>query len=216
MDIKRILTGLLKGLLAFIILVNTVLIFSVGVKYFHPNFEVGYLLGKKHLFPGPFSIALYGHVLLTPIIILTGAIQIFLNSHKRWIQIHRFIGKIYVYAILIVGAPSGLVMSYMGIDHWLPKVSFLLLSILWFGFTLFAVRQVLLKQITSHQQWMIRSYILSCSAIVLRMLMFICHVNMEFIPEDTYALISVLSWLPFLLIYELYLWFSKKTKKSLL
>jgi hypothetical protein len=57
--------------------------------------------------------------------------------------------------------------------------------------------------IPKHKEYMTRSFILANSAILLRLFSFISNHYIHADPVSSYILIVWLSWLPWLLIYEL-------------
>jgi uncharacterized membrane protein len=87
---------------------------------------------------------------------------------KRHLKLHRALGKAYVLLVLFFAAPSGLAMSIKADRDPLAVVGFAALAVAtgvttWLGFI--AAKG---GRIAKHQQWMTRSYLLICSAVLLR------------------------------------------------
>jgi uncharacterized membrane protein len=162
-----------------------------------PVFTDGFLYDKESIF-NTYKWPLYLHAFSAPMALLIGIIQ-FSTKPKN---VHRWLGRVYIIAILLVAAPSGFYMAFYAIGGWVSSISFWLLSILWWWFTFRAFRFAKAKDFKAHKRFMIRSFILTNSAIALRLLGFL---NLKFLHFDlvsAYTIISWLSWLPFLLVYE--------------
>lgn len=145
----------------------------------------------------------YTHVYTSIFVLIAGFFALYKNAFpKSW---HKIFGYIYVFGILIFAAPSG---GYMGIHAnggWVGITSFLLLSILWWLFTYFALTSILKKNIKQHRHWMWRSYALTLSAITLRAWKVILVYLFQPAPMDLYQIIAWLGWLPNLIFIELYI-----------
>lgn len=120
-------------------------------------------------------------------------------------------GYMYVIDILFLAGPSGLVMSFYANGNTPSKTSFVLLSVCWIIFTAIAFIKAIQLKFESHQNWMIRSYALTLSAISLRLYAFVIPHFFHFSAHDEYTLIAWLSWTINLLIAE-WIIFSKKGK----
>lgn len=173
------------------------LILLKSVDYIYPDFTRGFLLNKRPIFPF-YRFALYAHIIGTPLALFTGIYQFLFTKSGA----HPFIGKIYVGSILLLAAPSGLFMSFYAIGGLISTANFFLMSTLWFGFTLLAYRHIKSGNVSRHRQFMTRSFILTNSAILIRLFSFINnHYQLTDITTG-YILISWLSWFPALLFYE--------------
>ena len=119
------------------------------------------------------------------------------------IRLHKIIGKIYVISILFFASPSGLFMSFHAIGGLIGTYLFSLLSILWFIYTFRAYLSVKRNQIEDHKHWIIGSFILTNSALLLRINNFVIHRFDLFTPTSNYLLAAFLSWVPLLIIHEI-------------
>lgn len=174
------------------------LIIIKSTDYFYPDFSRGFLIGKKDVFSF-YKVFLYAHITASPIAFLLGIFQFGFRRSK----LHKILGKAYVLSILFFAAPAGFFMAWFAIGGVPSIVNFSLMAILWFVFTLKAYKSIWDGKIEEHRNFMIRSFILTNSAILIRLLSF---VNNQFsIVDGTlgYILISWISWLPVLLVYEL-------------
>lgn len=182
-------------LLAFL---TAVLIIIKSIGYLNPNFTKGFLSDKEKIFflYRPF---LYAHMFFAPIALITGLFQFSFRKSK----IHRVVGKIYVTSILGFAAPSALFMAFFAIGGITSVINFILLSILWFWFTLKAFQLIRIGNIDEHKTFMTRSFILTNSAVLLRIFSYFNH-HFNFVDVITgYNIIVWISWLPGLLIFEM-------------
>lgn len=89
----------------------------------------------------------------------------FLKDFRHW---HKILGRLYVWNILLINAPTGFIMAIYANGGWMGKSAFLTLDVLWFYFTLKAFTTALNRNFDEHRDYMIRSYALTFSAISLR------------------------------------------------
>ena len=199
---------LIKGRLPIIRLVKWVyyvfailfglLIIIKSIDYVHPDFTTGFLLNKKAIF-FYYRYALYAHIIGAPIAFFSSLFQISFPKSSG----HKFIGKLYVASVLSLAAPGAFIMSFHAIGGFISTINFSLMTVLWVYFTIIAVRLVRKGRVAEHKKMMIRSYIMCQSAILLRLFSYL-NLKLDWLPaSEAYVLISILSWLPFLLIFEL-------------
>jgi uncharacterized membrane protein len=196
---------LVKTVLLLIILFTGFLIFLKSIEYYTPDFGKGYLADKKEVFNGIFKFGLYAHIISVPFILLAGSSQVFFRYEKSFKNIHKVLGSLYVYLILFLSMPGAFVISFYAFGGWPAKLSFLILTILWGWFTWRGFRNGKEGNIIAHKNFMIRSYVLTLSAIVLRILSFVFIHYFDFYGDLAYQIIAWLSWLPSLLLTELIL-----------
>nr|WP_315031610.1 DUF2306 domain-containing protein [uncultured Chryseobacterium sp.] len=143
----------------------------------------------------------YTHVYTSIFVLLSGFLSI-LRKDFGWKNFHRNMGKVYIFLILVLAAPSGIYMGFFANGGLLSKASFVILGILWWLSTFKAYRMARLKKFTEHKQWMWRSFAFTLSAITLRMwkviIVYLFHPN----PMDVYQIIAWLGWIPNILLIE--------------
>ncbi|PWN68579.1 DUF2306 domain-containing protein [Chryseobacterium phosphatilyticum] len=143
----------------------------------------------------------YTHVYTSIFVLFTGFLAI-LRKDFGWKSFHRNMGKIYIFLILILAAPSGIYMGFFANGGILSKISFVILGILWWFSTFRAYQLARQKKFTQHKQWMWRSFAFTFSAITLRMwkviIVYLFHPN----PMDVYQIIAWLGWIPNILLIE--------------
>lgn len=182
-----------------------------SLDYYSPNFSYGFLKGKEALFEGYYKAAFYGHILTSPVLLFIGTIQTFFRVEAHRPVWHKKLGKIYVYGVLFLGAPSGVLLGLHSIGGLSTHLAFVLLSALWLGYTFWGVRCAANKEFERHNRYMIRSYLLLLSAVLLRLYSFLFIHCFHWDTLLMYQTIVWLSWLPNLLIYEMVL-MAGKTK----
>jgi hypothetical protein len=157
-----------------------------------------------------YIVFFYIHVYSAIFVLLAGFTQFSSGLLKRKPVIHRDIGKFYVFIVLFFSAPSGLFIGVFANGGLYSKISFVMLSILWFYFTLQGFLCIKNKNITLHKAYMLRSFALTFSAITLRfwkvILVYLFHPS----PMDVYQIIAWIGWIPNLLIIEYYLYNQSK------
>lgn len=204
LSLIRLIKYLLLLLGIGFILLNTWMILQTAFSYLTPNFRSGFLSGREAYFEGLYQWGLYGHIFSSPWVICLGLIQFWERIRTKWPQVHRWTGRLYVLFILFLAAPGGLIMGIYALGGIWSQISFVLLAIIWWGSTLLAWRCARRGQWFKHKQWMIRSYVLALSAISLRLLSFLFALC-GYAGTDVYIWIAWLSWLPQLLLTEIFL-----------
>ena len=178
-----------------------------SIDYLQPIFEKGFLLGKESFF-WHYKIPLYVHIFSAPLALLIGLFQTaFLKN--AW---HQKLGKMYVFLILFCAAPSGFYMAFYAIGGTISVINFLLLSSFWWFYTYKGYVSLQKNYIKQNIHFMIGSFILTNSAIFLRFFLVINH-QFQFIEGvNGYIIVSILSWLPFIMVYEI---IQKRKKNSI-
>nr|WP_314493375.1 DUF2306 domain-containing protein [uncultured Chryseobacterium sp.] len=143
----------------------------------------------------------YTHV-YTSIFVLLSGFSALLRKDFGLKNFHKNIGKIYIFLILFLAAPSGVYMGIFANGGILSKISFVILGCLWWFSTFKAYQSARQKKFKEHQQWMWRSFALTISAITLRMwkviIVYLFHPN----PMDVYQIIAWMGWIPNIILIE--------------
>ena len=189
------------SILAFVAVVG-ILIILTSLAYFPPGFSSGFLQGRESYFYSWYAVVFYIHVISSPITLFLGMVQSIEWVRGRYLKFHRSLGYAYVIIVLVFAAPSGLAMSIKAGGGNTAVIGFAALALAtgfttWLGFN--SARQ---GQFIKHRQWMTRSYLLICSAVLLR---FIAALTNQFELSITYGAMAWLSWLPSLIAYEIIL-----------
>lgn len=179
------------------------LMLKITLEYIPLNPNVSFLMIKQtEVTERPeYLYFFYTHVYTSIFILLTGFLAI-LRKDFGLKNFHRNSGKIYIFLILLFAAPSGIYMGIFANGGFLSKLSFVILGSLWWFSTYKAFNLAQQKKFKQHKQWMWRSFVLTLSAITLRMwkviIVYLFHPN----PMDVYQIIAWLGWIPNLLLIE--------------
>jgi hypothetical protein len=158
--------------------------------------------------------AFYLHVISGMLVILIGPFQFLKKLRTRHLSLHRKIGKIYVFGILFIGAPTGLIMAFYAEGGVWSTISFIAMSALWFYTTLMAIITIAKKDIVAHQKWMYRSYALSFAAVTLRLLVPLMSYYTELGYDSIVISTAWLSWIINLFFVELLILYTFNTAKK--
>lgn len=150
------------------------------------------------------NIAFILHISGSPVALVIGLFQFLPRFRTKHPEIHRWSGRVYVLAVLIGGLAS-LVLALGSLDRPIAAFDFSTLALLWLGVTAQAIRLAMAGRIAEHRRWMIRSYSLTFAAVILRLVLpfFFIFGDMDYLAASSY--VAWLSWVPNLLIAELYL-----------
>lgn len=203
---KRISKFELPFIFSGLVFISSLAMAKIILPYFSWKWDVDFLLTKQfviHL--DHYRIAFYTHIFSSLIVLLTGVFLFSPFILKRYSQVHRFSGKLYVGLILLLSAPSGLIMAYYASGGLWVKVSFLILTPMWWFFTFRGYTSIRKGRVHEHKSWMIRSYALTLSAISLRGYQLLLGHYAIIDPEVQYLLVSWISWVGNLVVAELYI-----------
>ncbi len=180
--------------------------------YLPPDFTTDFLRGRESEFFGVYQWAFYPHLLAGPLSLVLGMVLLSKRIRQHYPRWHRRVGKLQVACTLLVLVPSGFWMAFYAQEGLSVKIAFALLAIAtgmttWFGWNA-AVR----KEFAKHRLWMLRSYVLLCSAVFLRLIggAFVITGIEE---EWTYRMAAWVCWLVPLAVFELTRIGTKKRKR---
>jgi hypothetical protein len=169
--------------------------------YFPPNFAADFLHGREKYFWGAYSWAFYAHIATGPIALLLGTLLIsqrFRRAAPAW---HRRLGRVQTLGILLFVAPSGLWMAGYAMTGAVAAVGLASLAIATAVCAALGWKAAVARRFADHRRWMWRTYLLLCSAVVIRMvggLATVCQFDAPWLyPLSTWA-----SWLAPLVIFE--------------
>ena len=199
----RILKTVLRWLAVVLILRVLATILANYPDYFPPNFDSLFLQGREATFVGIYRPAFYVHIFSGPVVLFNGLIL--LSEYvRRWhAGMHRFLSRVQVVVLLLFVLPRSVVMSRHAFGGWPAGLSFLLLSAATASCAITGVVQAWRRRYDRHRRWMLRSYILICSAVVLRLISGAAGLVGVPSPEAAYIIAAWSSWLFPLAAYEL-------------
>lgn len=149
---------------AFMVLLAGKFILNDALPYF--GLEEG-VFGRFWVMKWP----LIGHISGGLIALSLGPFQFWTAFRNRYLKVHRMMGMAYISGIL-VGVISSIALSLTtGIAiHWTWSLALIGLALAWFGTTGMAFRFILLRRISLHKEWMIRSYVVTFAFVLFRWL----------------------------------------------
>ena len=149
------------------------------------------------------SLAITAHLFGGMLAIFVGALQLNSYLRHRYLLLHRWLGRIYVLAVALSGC-AGLVLAVDASGGGLARWGFGSMAVAWLFTTAVAYRQITQGRVESHREWMIRSYAVTLAGATLRLYLGLSVLlGLRFI--DVYPVLAWISWVPNLLIAQLYL-----------
>ena len=190
------------------------LMLQITLQYSSFNTDVAFLrIKQEYTSLLYYRIAFFIHVFSAILVLLAGFTQFFSIVRKKFPALHVLSGRVYVFVVLLLAAPSGLVIGIYANGGILSRVAFCMLAILWWWFTFKGFNAARNKNVFAHRSFMIRSFALALSAITLRawkyLIVFLFHPK----PMDAYRIVAWLGWTLNLLIAEIIIYKFLKNKK---
>ena len=170
--------------------------------YFPPDFGSLFLEGREATFVGAYPPAFYVHICSGPIVLFNGLLLLSESVRRRgaW---HRVLGRVQVAVLLVLVLPSSVVMSRYAFGGWPAGLSFLLLAIATATCAIAGVVEARRGRYDRHRRWMLRCYVLICSAVVLRLVSGAAGLIGVTHPDRAYIAAAWCSWLLPLTAYEI-------------
>lgn len=179
-------------------------VLSLGVALFsyrllapHPFVSAGV---AANLFARPWLVV---HAGMAATALLVGPFQFLPKLRARRRRLHRWMGRIYVFACL-VGGGSGVALALGTTAGPLAAAGFGLLGVAWIFATAQAWRLAVAGRFDEHRRWMIRSFAMTFAAVTLRLYLPVAPI-LGYDFAVAYRLIAWLAWVPNLMVAELYL-----------
>ena len=146
-------------------------------------------------------LGVYLHVFAAALALLLGPFQFSAHLRRTRIQLHRWMGRVYLGVGVLIGGLSGLYISQFAFGGLGAKLGFAMLAACWLYTGLRAFLAVRSRTIDEHQKWMVRNFSLTFAAVILRLYV-PASVIAGFDFGVAYAIIAWLCWLPNLLVAE--------------
>lgn len=168
--------------------------------YFFIDRKFGLLASKADWLLADFfwNMGFYTHIVLGGISLLIGWIQFSKTFRKKYPQVHRQVGKIYVVCELF----SGLASLYIGVfatGGLISSLGFMSLGVIWLGTTFLAYRHIKQGNFAGHETMMIYSYACCFGAVTLRIWLPLLTLSLgSFVLA--YKIVAWLSWVPNLIV----------------
>ncbi len=197
------------------VMVMSVLLSVLTFEYFSFRTDINFLLAKKGFIHNILWMsAFYMHISGSLVALAVAPFLFVPYWRKKYLQTHRKLGKAYVFCILVIGSPSGLYMAFFANGGFWSQVAFTILSFLWAGSTFLAYKYIRQGNVLAHQRWMLRSFALTFSAVMLRLWVRILSKDLadivELDPQTIVVATAWLSWMPNIIVGEVILFFFLK------
>ena len=194
--LKMLFHNTLKtSLFAILVLFSSYLMLMIILPYSGGALNIDFLLTKQHIIHlRHYRWAFHLHIFTSLYVLLVGVVQFSASFLRKWPLVHRLLGQGYVFIILCISGPAALVMSCYSNGDWSARISFILLSVLWWWFTWRAYQTARNKQFEHHGAFMIRSYALTLSAVTLRILQYGISNWWYLNPDVQYSIVAWASW----------------------
>jgi hypothetical protein len=152
-----------------IVTVFSFLLVYYTLPYFILRKDFSFIDERNLLFKSSlYSTCFYIHIFAGAICICTALIQFSKYILKKSRAIHRWSGRLYVFVVLFLGAPTGLYMSFFAKGSFWERALFLFMAGFWFFTTFNGLTSILKKNVLAHKVWMIRSYAMAMTAVTFR------------------------------------------------
>lgn len=210
-DRRELLSRVLR-LLAFLLIVKVTVgvLLSFGA-YLPPDFDSGFLIGRESYFRDGYHLAFYAHIVSGPCSLILGIVLLSERFRRRFPGWHRRLGRMQVANVLLLVAPSGLWMAFYAETGVVAGVGFGTLAVATGLFVLLGWRSAVNRRFVQHRVWMLRCYVLLCSAVILRLIAGLSTVaGVE--GAWTYQMSAWTSWLVPLAILEV--WRTRSRRKT--
>lgn len=139
------------------------------IPYFGFEKNFSFIEERSFLFESPlYYTCFYIHIAAGAFCIGTSLIQFSRYILKKSKKIHRISGKIYVFVVLFLGAPTGLYMSFFAKGSFPERILFMFMAGWWFTTTLYGLSTIHKRNVVAHKIWMIRSYSMAMTAVTFR------------------------------------------------
>jgi hypothetical protein len=191
----RILTAVLRWLAVALVLRVLASTLANYPDYFPPDFGSLFLEGREATFTGTYRAAFYAHIFSGPVVLLNGLVLLSESVRRRYGGLHRVLGRLQVAVLLLLVLPSAAVMSRHAFGGWPAGLSFLALSAATALCAVVGIARARRRDYGGHRRWMLRCYVLICSAVVLRLISGAAGVVGVDSPERAYIAAAWSSWL---------------------
>jgi hypothetical protein len=162
---------LVLTLLAALLILKTTSVVAFNYReYYPPDFGSDFLRGRELYFAGPYQWAFYTHITSGPFSLLLGMILVSRRFRSRFPAWHRYLGRVQVLCVLLLVAPSGLWMARYAAAGPIAAVGLAVLALATGPCVALGWRSAVRRRFSDHRRWMWRTYLLLCSAVVLRLI----------------------------------------------
>jgi uncharacterized membrane protein len=161
-----------------------------------PGFGPPFIAERRVVVP----MAISAHLLGGLVALATGPWQMNSRLRARALGYHRWLGRVYVVAVL-VGGLGALGLASLSQEGFVTHIGFGMLAVLWLMATFQAYLRIRAGDQVRHREWMIRSFALTLAAVTLRVYLPLSQiVGIPF--ADAYQAVAWVCWVPNLVVAE--------------
>lgn len=201
LSLKGAWTVLVIAVCALILKVTVVVVMNYR-DYLPPNFEADFLQGRDSYFWDGYHLAFYTHIAAGPWTLIVGMLLLSDHFRIRYRKWHRGLGRIQTAVVLVMIVPSGFWMAMYAATGTVARAGFASLALATGLCVYQGWKSAIARQFENHRRWMLRCYILLCSAVVLRLTAGFFIVT-DFDAEWIYPASAWTSWLVPLAFFEM-------------
>lgn len=162
---------ILKAAALFLIFLFSILMLKVISQYTSFDKNTGFLAFKQQVVNNRYWMAFfYVHIFSIIFCLLAGLTQFSGRILAESKSLHKIIGRIYVYNILIINVPACFVLGLFSNGGFIGITGFLIQNVLWMYFTIAAVISVKKGNVSRHKMYMTLSYAVTTTAITFRII----------------------------------------------
>jgi len=161
-------------------------------KFLHPDMRAAFEANRA---------VVYVHVFASSVALIFGPFQFMDGLRARRIELHRWMGRLYLGVGVLAGGLAGLHMAFTAFGGLVSQLGFGGLAVAWLytGFRAYAAIRA--KDVATHRRWMVRNFALAFGAVTLRL--WLPGSVAAGIPfELAYPAIAWLCWVPNLVVAE--------------
>jgi uncharacterized membrane protein len=168
-------------LLSLLLIHNAMLYFTHGGEY---GILPEKVVARQDLV---WRVCFYLHLPFGSICLFIPSVLLMRNMIPLKVDLHRTIGKLYVYSTFAIVCPTGIYLALYAKGGLVTQIGFVLQGILLYYFTWRGLQAILKGQIQEHRRMMVRSYAVAAVVISFRVLHIIFFlINVRY--QDNYAL----------------------------
>lgn len=171
--------------------------------YFPADFDSDFLSRRREWFHGVYRAAFYVHIVSAPVALLAGLFLVVSGHFGHDPSSHRWAGRLLGVLVLLLVSPSGLIMAVYAPAGVFAGTGLATLATGTAGCLVMAIRSARLRQFRTHRRWAMRSFVLLCSPLLLRLITgFVIVLRLD--PDWNDRLNPWISWLVPLVSYEIW------------
>lgn len=175
-------------------------VLSIAVSLYAIALLLRPVLRPEFLQTSPVPLMVFVHLAGGGLALGLGPFQFLASLRARRPTLHRWLGRVYVAAIL-AGGVAGLVLARFSQGGMVAHTGFGLLALAWLYTTGSAFLSIRRGAVTAHRLWMMRSFALTLAAVTLRIYLPVSLIaGLSF--ESAYPVIAWACWVPNLLVAE--------------